>query len=147
MDWNNNYGEDPEKAVFFHCSNFPCSFLKNPKMDFQTIIAGTVGKENTFGTCQGRIPPGPFTFLRVSTDDASGEILAYFGEGAFTDDPLQTFGGYGVAHIAGLQTLLQIMCKLGFEHHVAVNLSHCAHVLQEALGHYLGWNVYHHLVE
>src|SRR5882757_3264763 len=51
LDWNNNYGTDPDKAVCFHCSNLPKHFFRSVKMDFQEIIAGTVGKENTFGTC------------------------------------------------------------------------------------------------
>src|ERR1700723_1813255 len=46
LDWNNNYGNDPNKAVCFHCSNLPKHFLKSVKMDYQAIIAGTVGKEN-----------------------------------------------------------------------------------------------------
>ena len=44
LDWNNNYGDDPDKAVCFHCSNLPKHFFKDVKMDFQAIIAGTVGK-------------------------------------------------------------------------------------------------------
>jgi len=59
LDWNNNYGNDPNKAVCFHCSNLPKHFFNHVKMDFQEIIAGTVGKENTFGTCVGRVKAGP----------------------------------------------------------------------------------------
>ena len=55
LDWNNNYGSDPDKCVCFHCSNLPKHFFKEVKMDFQEIIAGTVGKENTFGTCVGGV--------------------------------------------------------------------------------------------
>ena len=29
FDWNNNYGEDPDKLVVFHCSNTATSFLKS----------------------------------------------------------------------------------------------------------------------
>ena len=59
LDWNNNYGSDPNKCVCFHCSNLPKSFFaKAPTMDYQAIIAGTVGKENTFGTCVGRVKAG-----------------------------------------------------------------------------------------
>src|SRR6266704_3292638 len=43
LDWNNNYGSDPDKAVCFHCSNLPKHFFRSVKMDFQEIIAGTVG--------------------------------------------------------------------------------------------------------
>ncbi len=45
LDWNNNYGDDPNKAVCFHCSNLPKHFFQDVRMDFQEIIAGTVGKE------------------------------------------------------------------------------------------------------
>ena len=50
--------DDPNKAVCFHCSNLPKHFFRSVKMDFQEIIAGTVGKENTFGTCVGRDQAG-----------------------------------------------------------------------------------------
>ena len=62
LDWNNNYGEDPNKAVCFHCSNLPKHFFEDVRMDFQEIIAGTVGKENTFGTVVGRVKSGPMSF-------------------------------------------------------------------------------------
>jgi L-fucose isomerase-like protein len=66
------------------------------------------------------------------------------GEGEFTDDPLMTFGGYGVVHIPDLQRLLHYVCDEGFEHHVAINLSQTASAAYEALGKYLGWHVYYH---
>src|SRR5437879_8358829 len=65
LDWNNNYADDPDKAVCFHCSNLPKHFFKDVRMDFQEIIAGTVGKENTFGTSVCRVKPGPMSFVRV----------------------------------------------------------------------------------
>jgi len=144
VDWNNNYGEDPDKGVVFHCSNLPKALFTEHKMDYQEIIAGTVGKENTYGTIVGRIKPGPFTYCRTSTDDEAGEILVYTGEGTFTADPLATFGGYGVVQIPRLQDLLRFICENGFEHHVAVNLSQVAGAIEEALDNYMGWNVYHH---
>ena len=144
LDWNNNYGKDEDKAIMFHCSNFPKSFFKTVKMDYQTIIAGSVGRDNTYGTCVGRIAAGPFTFLRVSTDESNGEIRAYCGEGDFTNDKLDTFGGYGVAHIPGLQTLLAYACYEGFEHHVAANKSQVAGAVADAMETYLGWDVYYH---
>ncbi|MBC8450189.1 MAG: fucose isomerase, partial [Chloroflexi bacterium] len=92
----------------------------------------------------GRIKSVPFTYCRVSTDDEFGVIRAYVGEGALTDDPLVTFGGYGVVHIADFQGLLRFICENGFEHHVAMNLSQCAAAVYEALSKYLGWEVYWH---
>jgi L-fucose isomerase-like protein len=145
LDWNNNYGDNPDKCVLFHCSNLPKSFFKDSKMDYQEIIAGTVGKENTYGTVVGRIAPSKATFCRTTTDDASGIISAYVGQGEFTNDKLDTFGGYGVMKIDNLQTLLNYVCKMGFEHHVAVNLCHKADAIAEAMSNYMGWEVYRHV--
>jgi L-fucose isomerase-like protein len=145
VDWNNNYGEDPDKGVIFHCSNLPKDvFEAKPTMDYQEIIAGTVGKENTYGTVVGRVKAAPFTYLRVSTDDRWGCIRAYVGEGELTKDPLQTFGGYGVVKIPNFQKLLRYICENGFEHHVAVNPTRIAAGVKEALSKYLGWDVYLH---
>src|ERR1700736_6266554 len=144
LDWNNNYGSDPNKAVCFHCSNLPKHFFRAVKMDFQEIIAGTVGKENTFGTCVGLIKSGAMSYARFSTDDLTGEIRGYSGEGRFTDDPLETFGGAGVVEIPNMQKLLHYICENGFEHHVAANFSTVAPVIHEATTRYLGWDMYAH---
>ncbi len=144
LDWNNNYGDDPDKAVCFHCSNLPKHFFKSVRMDFQEIIAGTVGKENTYGTCVGLVKPGPMSFARFSTNDREGSIHGYVGEGEFTDDPLDTFGGAGVVRIPKLQELLRYICERGFEHHVAANLAPVGAAVHEAATRYLGWNVHQH---
>ena len=144
LDWNNNYGSDPDKAVCFHCSNLPKHFFRSVKMDFQEIIAGTVGKENTFGTCVGLIKPEPMSFARFSTDDTAGKMRGYVGQGKFTDDPLNTFGGAGVVHIPHMQKLLRYICENGFEHHVAANLSSVGAAVHEATTRYLGWEMYWH---
>jgi L-fucose isomerase-like protein len=144
VDWNNNYADDPNKAVLFHCSNLPKDFFAEASMDYQAIIAGTVGQDNTYGTMVGRVKSGPFTYCRVSTDDDWGTVRVYLGEGKMTMDPLQTFGGYGVADIPDLQGLLRYICENGFEHHVAISLSEVADAVGEAMGKYLGWEVYRH---
>ncbi len=145
LDWNNNYGADPDKAVCFHCSNLPKHFFREGvKMDFQQIIAGTVGKDNTFGTLDGRVKSGDMTFARFSTDDFTGTIRGYVGQGSFTDDTLNTFGGAGVAHIPQLQQLLHYICENGFEHHVAANFSHTAPAIHEAATKYLNWPMHWH---
>lgn len=144
LDWNNNYGDDPDKAVCFHCSNLPLDFFESPVMDYQEIIAGTVGRENTFGTIVGKVKAGPMTFARFSTDDRTGQIRGYVGEGQFTKDKLKTFGGAGVVQIDGLQKLLHHICRNGFEHHVAGTFTTVADAVHEATTRYLGWDVLRH---
>jgi hypothetical protein len=100
LDWNNNYGDDPDKAVCFHCSNLPKHFLQDVRMDYQEIIAGTVGKLNTFGTCVGRVKSGPMTFARFSTDDGTGDPRLR-GRRRVHRRSAETFGGAGVVRIPG----------------------------------------------
>ena len=145
VDWNNNYGEDPNKCVVFHCSNLPAQvFTDIPVMEYQEIIAGTVGAANTYGTMYGRVKADPVTFCRVSTNDVKGRIEAYVGEGTMTNDPMSTFGGYGVMEVDNMQELLRFICENGYEHHVAINLTNCAGSVKEALSKYLGWGVHQH---
>ena len=144
VDWNNNYGEDPDKCVFFHCGNWAKDFLPDIRIGTAPILGTVLGEANTVGALAGRTPAGPVTFGRVSTDDLSGKIRVYVGEGKFTDDPLDTFGTKAVVQVPRLPTLMEHICRNGFEHHAAMTGAHCGPALVEALGHYLGWDVYEH---
>jgi L-fucose isomerase-like protein len=144
VDWNNNYADDPDRCVLFHCGNWAKSFIPDIEIKTAPILGSTLGEENTYGAMAGRAVAGPMTYARVSTDDTSGIIRAYTGEGELTNDPLDTFGHRAVVHTPGLQRLLAYLCKHGFEHHVAMTMSHVAPVLTEAFSTYLKWDVYHH---
>jgi L-fucose isomerase-like protein len=147
VDWNNNYGGDRNKCVFFHCGNWAKSFLPDIQISTAPILGTTLGEENTWGALAGRTPSGPVTFARVSTDDVNGCIRAYVGEGRFTDDALSTFGNRAVVEVPELQKLMRFICRHGFEHHAAMNGSACGRQLAEALEIYMGWEVYGHRLE
>ncbi len=145
VDWNNNYANEPNKCVLFHCGNWAVDFLGNQAhMANAEILATTLGTENTYGTVAGRTPAGPFSYARITTDDRSGAIRTYVGDGQFVDDPLETFGSRAVVQVPDLQKLLRHICKHGFEHHAAMTNAFAADVLAEAFGTYFGWEVYHH---
>ena len=40
--------------------------------------------------------------------------------------------------------MMQHICNNGYEHHVAFNKSNVADILEEALGNYMGFEVYRH---
>ena len=144
VDWNNNYGDDEDKCTLFHCGNWAKTFLPDIKISTAPILGSTLGVENTYGALEGRTPAGPLTYGRLTTADADGCIRAYVGEGELTDDELNTFGTRAVAHVPKLQKLLRHVCQNGFEHHVVMTRSKTADILTEALGNYLGWDVYQH---
>ncbi len=144
VDWNNNYGGDAEKCVFFHCGNWAKDFLPDIRIATAPILGTTLGEENTFGALDGRTLAGPVTFGRVSTDDLNGRITAYVGQGEFTDDELKTFGTRAVVKVPGLPALMHRICQNGFEHHAAMTRGHSAAAAAEAMSRYLGWETYHH---
>ena len=144
LDWNNNYGDDPNKMMLFHCSNLPKSFFQDIKMTIHPIISDQKGGDVSFGAIQGRIKTKPCTLLRIETDDLYGEMKAILAEGSYTDDQLETFGGYGVVEIPNLQNLLKKLCLGGFAHHVAASLNEIGDIVYEALSKYLGYNIEFH---
>ena len=144
VDLNNNYGDDPDKCVLFHCGNWPLNFYTEAEMKTAEVLGTTLGADNVWGAINGRAPAAPLTIARISTDDVNGICKAYVAEGRFLDDPLDTFGSRAVVEIPDFQPLLKYICNIGFEHHCAMSPSTTADVVAEALGNYLQWEVYRH---
>lgn len=145
VDWNNNYEDEEDKCVLFHCSNFPADFYaERTKMDSHEILMTILPADQTWGALQGRIKAGPMTFLRMSTDDVAGKLSGYVAEGLSTEDPAATWGGIGVVQVPRMQELFRYICQNNFEHHVSVNLSSVAGSVVDALNGYLGWHIHLH---
>lgn len=145
LDWNNSCGEDRDKCINIHCSNYPKTFIgKEFQIGNLDILGKSLGFEKCFGACKGAVRSGNMTYAKVSTDDVTGKIKVYAGEGDFTDDPIETLGGVAVCHVPNLQNLMKYICKNGFEHHVAMSRGNVVHILEEALGNYMGWEFYLH---
>jgi len=138
VDLNNNYGDDPDKCVLFHCSAVACSFFED------CPVLGCHDMQGYYGSLSGKIASGPVTLFRLSTDDVKGSIRCYIAEGVITEDEIETFGTYGVVEVGGLQSLLKYVADKGFEHHVAIVQGHVADILEEAISNYAGWEVYRH---
>ncbi len=143
VDLNNNYGDDPDKCVLFHCGNWPLNFYTDAEMKTAEVLGTTLGPDNVWGAISGRAPAAPLTIARISTDDVNGRVKAYVATGRFIDDPLDTFGSRAVVEIPGLQRLLKYICAHGFEHHCAMSASHTGGAVVEALRTYLKWEVHY----
>ena len=141
LDWNNNYGDDPDKVILFHCGSTAQKLMREK---------GTVTSHKMFdkgdpgcgwGTNEGRIAAFPMTFSNCKTED--GKITIYFGEGEFTGDDIEKefFGCGGVAKIDDLQNKLIRLARGGFKHHTTVANGHVKHILDEAFRYYLGYDI------
>ncbi|MBI2843180.1 MAG: hypothetical protein HYX78_07245 [Armatimonadetes bacterium] len=142
LDWNNNYGDDDDRCILFHCGPVPQSMMtERGEVTDHAIIMNAVGPGCSYGCNVGRIRPMPFTFTSMMNDQ--GRLRFYIGEGEFTRDPIpeEFFGCAGVASIPKLQDVLLHVGRNGHRHHVSVTPKHVAAPLREALENYLGHDV------
>lgn len=141
LDWNNNYGDDPDKVILFHCGSTAQKLMaaRGTVTEHKMFEKGDPG--SGWGTNEGRIGAFPMTFSNCKTED--GKITIYFSEGEFTKDEIEDefFGCGGVAHINNLQDKLIRLARGGFKHHTTVANGHVKDVLEEAFRIYLGYDV------
>ena len=143
LDWNNNYGDDENKCILFHCGNVTPSLMveSSGKITDHEILKSTVGTGRGFGCNQGRIAPGDFTFSNLLSEN--GDIKMYLGEGRFTEDEIPSvfFGCSGVAEIENLQGVLTYLGRSGHRHHVTTTPGIVQESVKEALGNYIGFEL------
>jgi L-fucose isomerase-like protein len=142
LDWNNNYEEEDEKCILFHCGPIPPSLMvERGRIADHAILANAVGKGNSFGCNMGRIKPMQFTFGSLMTD--AGRVKMYLGEGRFTSDPIPEnfFGVAGVAEIRNLQNVLLHIGMNGHRHHVSITPGGVQMTVRSALENYLDFDV------
>ena len=139
LDWNNNYGDDENKVILFHCG---------PVAQTLMTARGTVTNHKMFdktdpgsgwGTNEGRIKAFPTTISNCQTKD--GELVIYASEAEFTNDVIEDgyFGCAGVCEIPDLQNKLIRLARGGFKHHTSVGVGHMKDILKEAFTTYLGY--------
>jgi len=142
LDWNNNYGDQADKCILFHCGSVAPSLMTcSGRVTGHAILENAVGKGCSFGCNQGRIKPMPFSYGSMLTEN--GQLCFYLGQGRFTEDaiPDNFFGCAGVAEIEALQDKLQTIGYLGHRHHVSLSPGNVVEPVVEAFEKYLGYNV------
>lgn len=142
LDWNNNYGDEDEKCILFHCGPVPSELMTDKgEVSDHLILANDVGQGCAYGCVVGRIAPTDFTFSSMMTD--MGRVKVYLGDGRFTTDPVPSnfFGAAGVAEIDRLQDVLLHVGMHGHRHHVGITPGKVVAPLKEALEKYLDFDV------
>ena len=140
LDWNNNYGDDENKVILFHCGPVAQSLMngKGQVTEHKMFAKGDPG--SGWGTNEGRIRPFKTTISNCQTKD--GKIIVYASEAEFTDDPIEAayFGCAGVCEIPDMQDKMIRLARGGFKHHTSVGVGHMKDILKEAFTTYLGWD-------
>lgn len=141
LDWNNNYGDDPNKVILFHCGPVAQSLMdgKGKVTDHKMFAKGCPGCG--WGSNEGRIAAFDMTYSNCKTED--GKLTFYVDKGEFTSEPIEPefFGCGGVAKIDDLQRKLIVLAKNGFRHHTAVGKGDMTDILREAYATYLGYDM------
>lgn len=139
LDWNNNYGDEEDKVILFHCGPVPQSLMKakGNVIDHKMIAKATPG--HGWGANEGRIDSFPMTFTNCKMEN--GKIYVYASEGEITDDIIEDsyFGCAGVAHIPNLENKLMKLARNGFKHHTTIGVGHMKTALEEAFRYYLNY--------
>jgi L-fucose isomerase-like protein len=142
LDWNNNYADEPDKCIVFHCGNVPPSMLTSKGQVIEhAILMNALGPKCSFGCHNNRFKPTPMTFGGLMTE--AGKVKLYVGQGQITNDPIPDdfFGNAGVAHIPNLQQILWSIGNTGHRHHVSIGQSFVAAPVAEAFEKYLDCEV------
>ncbi len=141
LDWNNNYGDDENKVILFHCGPVAQTLMagKGTVTEHKMFAKGDPG--SGWGTNEGRIGKFDMTFSNCFTEN--GKLKIYASEGKFTGEPIEKeyFGCGGVAEIPDLQNKLIKLAKGGFKHHTTVGMGRMKFVLEEAFKTYLNYEV------
>ena len=141
LDWNNNYGEDENKVILFHCGPVAQTLMtaKGTVTEHKMFAKGDPG--SGWGSNEGRIKAMDVTISNCQTKD--GRLIVYSSEGRFTDDPIEDsfFGCGGVAEFDDLQSKLIKLARGGFKHHTSIGVGHMKHILDEAFNIYLHYDV------
>ena len=141
LDWNNNYGDDENKVILFHCGPVAQTLMDGPGTVTEHKMFAKGDPGSGWGSNEGRIAAFNMTMCNCFTED--GKIKIYTSEAKFTGEPIEKefFGCGGVAEIPDLQNKLIKLARGGFKHHTTVGMGHMKYILDEAFNTYLGYEM------
>lgn len=103
LDWNNNYGDDEDKIILFHCGPVAQSLMAGKGTVTEHKMFAKNDPGSGWGCNEGRIKPMPITISNCQTKD--GKIVIYAPRPSSPTIPIEDgyFGCGGVAEIPHLQ--------------------------------------------
>lgn len=140
LDLNNNYGDEEDKCIVFHCGPLPMDLMVKPGViEEHKMFVKTSGPNCSWGVNVTKVRPGDITYAGGRTE--AGEIQFYVDQGRITDDPIEEafFGTGGVLQAQSLQQKMHNIARAGFRHHALITPGHVANVMREAFVNYLGY--------
>lgn len=140
LDWNNNYGDEENKVILFHCGPVAQKLMTSKGTVTNHKMFDKVDPGSGWGSNEGRIKSFPTTLSNCQTKD--GKIIVYASEAKFTDDPIEQsfFGCAGVCEIPNIEDKMIRLARGGFKHHTSIGVGHMKDTLKEAFTTYLHYD-------
>ena len=142
LDVNNNYKNDKDKVIFFHCGPAPASLMRGRgRIEEHLMFRKSYGEGSGVGINKGKYIVDDVTVGSFKTEN--GKLCAFVTEGRLTDDTLpEVFFGCGtVFEKKDANAMLDYMARNGYRHHVAITRGHTAGAVVEAFSNYLGYEI------
>ena len=142
LDVNNNYLDEDDKIIFFHCGPAPQSLMQGRgKIEEHLMFRKSYGEGSGVGINKGKFMVGDVTVGSFKTE--GGELCAFVSEGKLTDDELpEVFFGCGtVFEKPKANEMLRYMATNGYRHHIAITRGNFAKSVEEAFDKYLEYKI------
>ncbi len=142
LDYNNNYGDEEDKCIMFHCGPVPLSMMEGKgKIEEHLMFKKSFGDGSGVGVNKGKIKSGKITFGSIKTEN--GKICGFVTDANFTDDIIEeSFFGCGkVVEKKNINSISNYMANNGYKHHLAVTFGESSDIIFEALNKYLGYEI------
>ncbi len=142
LDVNNNYEDDMDKVIFFHCGPAPISMMQGTgKIEEHLMFRKSYGEGSGVGINKGKFIVDDVTVGSLKTEN--GKICSFVTEGELTDEvlPEEFFGCGTVFKKKDANGMLKYMAQNGYRHHVAITRGCYAEAVQEAFTNYLGYTI------
>ncbi len=140
LDLNNNYGDEENKCILFHCGPLPSELMELPgEIQDHKMLSKGKAEKCSWGLNVGKVKPGEITICGMRA--TNGELAFFSDKAVITSDPVdkEFFGVYGVMETSDLQNKLKKIANGGFHHHAIITKTDVVDALNEALTKYLGY--------
>jgi L-fucose isomerase-like protein len=142
LDVNNNYGDDGDKCIFFHCGPAPQSMMaERGHIEEHLMFKKSYGEGSGVGINKGKLVTGDVTVGSFKTEN--GQMCSFVTEGELTNDYVGDgfFGCGTVFKKENVEKMLRYMCEQGYRHHVAITKGNFANAVKEAFEKYLHYQI------
>ena len=123
-DFNGSSYELGDLFLGYHCGVTPSCKLNSSTLDYHFVNHQLIGEEQSKGTIQGAVVPGPITIFRIQ-GMRDNKLRAYVCQGQILPVVEETYGGRAIIAIPEMERFIRnVVLEKQFPNHCAVVFGH-----------------------